>query len=335
LIVRRFLAVGIGLAVLLAAGCNGSPGATNLSNGASSPPAAAAPTPGISPADNLGGVGAPSIGSILGSNQTPPPNTTWIIATDPGAPFSYEVPSSWTGRAASPWEEGGQVIGSVLAAGPDPTRLATDFSIPGVAIGLSANAGSLSAHEVVEADTSYARSCTTGSTQDTTESGTTASFRLWQHCAGGNGYLLVMAIVPVDGKGLIEVIFQGVTEADLGYLGHIVASLAATGPTGSPGPNSTPGRPVPGQPYTISIDTCQNQHGQGIAEGYIRNDDALHHAFRVVVTFFDSNGVLLNDTGGTTPDVPPGITARWQAVVPSGLPSVTVSCAITKVELVN
>ena len=327
--------LGIGLAALLAAGCAGSPGATNVGNGASSPPTTAAPTPGISPAGDLGGVGAPSIGSILGSNQTPPPNTTWIIVTDPGATFSYEVPSSWTGHAASPWEEGGQVIGSVLAAGPDPTRLATDFSIPGVAIGLSTNPRGMSAHGVVEADASYGGSCTPSEIQDTTESGATASFRLWEHCAGGNGYLLVMAIVPADGQGLIEIIFQGVTEADVGYLNHIVASVAATGAIASPGPGFTPGGPVPGQPYTISIDTCQNQHGQGIAEGYIRNDDSRHHAFRVIVAFSDSNGVLLNDTGGTTPDVPPGITARWQAVVASGLPSVTVSCRITGIELVN
>jgi hypothetical protein len=54
-----------------------------------------------------------------------------------------------------------------------------------------------------------------------------------------------------------------------------------------------------------------------------------------VVRFFDPNGVLLNDTWGTTPDVPAGVTATWQAVVPSGLPAVSVSCQVTEVKFVN
>jgi hypothetical protein len=83
------------------------------------------------------------------------------------------------------------------------------------------------------------------------------------------------------------------------------------------------------------LEFCQNQHGQGVAGGLIRNDDALVHSFRIVVAFSDPNGILLNDTWGTTPDVPPGVTARWQATLPSGLPNTTVSCRITGVELVN
>lgn len=323
---------GACLAAILVAACNGTPPVSTPT-----PPTATiavSPTPADTPAASLAGAGL-SISSILGRTHTAPASTVWLRVADPAAPFTYEVPSTWTGHAAYPWVEGGQAIGTVLVAGPDPTKLSTDFSVAGIAIGLSANPSGLTAHQVVEADDSYAGTCTPGSVEDTTESGATASFRLWEACAGGTGFLLTMAIVPADGQGLVAIIFQGTTEADLGYLDHIAGSLLASTPTATQGPVATPGGPVPGQPYTISMDYCQNQHGQGIAEGLIRNDDTLVHSFRVVVAFSDLNNVLLNDTWGTTPDVPPGITAKWQAVVPSGLPAVTVSCRITGVELVN
>jgi len=322
-------------ATLLAA-CGATPGAPTP--GPTAPPASNAPAPTgtAAPAASLAVAvaGAPSISSILGASHLPPVSTTWTRISDAGAPFTYEVPSTWTGHAAYPWEEGGQAVGVVLAAGPDPSKLSTDFSVPGIAIGLSANPGGLTAHQVVEADNSYGATCTASGVQDTTDSGATASFQLWESCAGGTGYLLVMAIVPAGGQGLVAIIFQGVAEADLGYLDHIAGSLQAATTTATPAPAATPGQ-VSGQTYTISMDDCHNQHGQGIAAGLIRNDDTLVHTFRIVVAFSDPNNVLLNDTWGTTPDIPPGITARWQAVVPSGLPAVTVSCRITGVELVN
>lgn len=318
------------LASILVAACtgtSGTPAPTALASIAAPPTATQAPPPSLAVA------GGPSISSILGTSHTPPASTSWTRISDPAAPFSYEVPSSWTGHAAYPWEDGGQAIGTVLVAGPEPSKLATDFTVPGIAIGLSANPGGSTAHEVVEADDSYAGTCSGSPIEDATDLGATASYRLWESCAGGTGYLLVMTIVPSDGQGLVAIIFQGVTEADLGYLDHIVGSLQAELAAVTPGP--TAGAPVPGQPYTISMDICQNQHGQGVAEGLIRNDDALVHSFRIVVAFSDPNNVLLNDTWGTTPDVPPGITARWQAMVPSGLPAVTVRCQITRVELIN
>ena len=321
------------LATSLVAACGGTPGAATPP---AAPASAAAPqTATPAPAASVGGVGGLSISSILGASQTPPPSTSWIRISDPAAPFGYEVPSTWTGHAAYPWVENGQAIGTVLAAGPDPSKLATDFSVPGIALGVSANPAGMTARQVVEADTAYAGTCTPGEIEDAVESGARASFRLWERCAGGDGFLVVLAIVPADGKGLIAIIFQGTAQADLGYLDRITNSVEAAVVAATPGPAATFGGPVSGQAYTISMDFCTNQHGQGVAEGLIRNDDTLVHSYRIVVAFSDPNDVLLNDTWGRTPDVPPGTTARWQAVLPSGLPSVSVTCRITRVELVN
>jgi catechol 2,3-dioxygenase-like lactoylglutathione lyase family enzyme len=324
---RRIVA---GALVLAASACTGGGGSASAP--ASIAPGSAAPAT-IAP--SAGAAGGLSVGSLLGGTPGEPPGTSWIQALDAGAPFTFQVPSSWTGHVASSWREGASEIGTVLAAGPDPTKLATDFSVPGIAIGVSANEAGRTAHQVVEADTGYAGTCTPGAIEDAVDAGISASFRLWESCAGGSAYLLSMAIVPAGGEGLIAIVFQGVTEGDLGYLQHIVGSLEATGAAASPTPASTGGRPDPGQPYAISMDACVNQHGQGVAEGLIRNDDVLVHSFRIVVAFSDPNGILLNDTWGTTPNVPPGVTARWQAVVPSGLPNVAVACQITGVELVN
>lgn len=104
---------------------------------------------------------------------------------------------------------------------------------------------------------------------------------------------------------------------------------------GKGGPAQTVGAPDPGQPYAITMEFYENQHGQGVSGGLIRNDDTLVHSFRVVVAFSDPNGALLNDTWGTTPDVPPGVTVRWQATLPSGLPNTSVVCEITEIELVT
>jgi hypothetical protein len=239
------------LATVILASCGGTPG---VPAPATSPPSIAAPpTSTAAPAPSQAISGGPSISSILGTSHLPPALTTWARVTDPAAAFSYEVPSTWTGHAANPWVENGLTIGTVLAAGPDPAKLATDFSVPGVVIGVSANPSSMTAHDVVEADDAYAGTCTPGPVQDATESGATASFRLWEACAGGTGFLLVMAIVPADGKGLLAIVFQGVTEADLGYLDHIAGSIHGATAAATPGPHATPGGPVTGQPNAISI----------------------------------------------------------------------------------
>ena len=112
----------------------------------------------------------------------------------------------------------------------------------------------------------------------------------------------------------------------------VTAPPATRVPAAGSSPEGSTANPVgPGPVLTITMDICQNQHGQGVAEGLIRNNDSVIHAYRVVVAFSDPEGILLTTTDGLTPETPPGITARWQAVVPSGLPSVSVACQVTNV----
>lgn len=284
-------------------------------------------------ADATDAPGVLSVSSILGERIGPPPTTSWIRVSDPGVPFTYEVPASWTSHAAYPWQLGDTTIGVVLAAGPDVSTLGADFSVPGVVVGMSANPGGRSPRDAVEAEPVPA-GCTSGGVQDASDAGVTAAFDVREGCANGTGFLLVLAIVPLDGRGLIEIVFQGTSEADLAYVDRIIASIVATDLTVPATPSPALGEPVGGR-FSISMTICQNQHGQGVSEGLIRNDDSLTHAYRIEVWFFDVNGVLLNTTDWTTGEIPPGVTARWQAMVPSGLPAVEVRCTLEKVDLVH
>lgn len=327
--------------LVLALGACGGSGPTGTSAVPSSAPASAATPPGGSgalpattdPGGGTGTLGGLDVGALLGTTAQPP-STTWIRAVDAGAAFSFEVPSAWSGHLAYPWVEGGATIGTVLVAGPDPTRLGSDFSVPGVAIGLSANPSGMSARASVEADQTYAGTCTPGEVGEASDAGATVAYRLWEACGGGQSYVFLLAVVPADGNGLIAILFQGVDEPQLGYLDHIVTTLRAETVQSTPAPAPS-GGDVSGPTYTISMEYCQNQHGQGVSGGLIRNDDSLIHTYRIVVAFSDPNGVFLNDTGWTTSDLQPGVTARWQATVPSGLPAVSVSCQITRVELIR
>jgi hypothetical protein len=327
---RRRLALCWLLVTLAVSACGGSSAGTAAPS-ASPSPAPTTPSPTAVPSAIAGGL---SISSILGSTPAVPAGTTWMRVSDPSAAFTYEVPSTWMGHAAYPWLDGDAAVGTVLAAGPDPARLATDFSVPGIAIGISANPRGVTPREAVEEDASYAGVCTPGEINDGSDPTISAAFQVWESCGGGSGLLLVMAIVPVDGEGMIAIVFQGTGEADLAYLEHIVGSLAEAGGTATPTPGPTTGG-GPGGPYTISLDICRNQHGQGVSEGLIRNDDSVTHVFRIEVWFYDLNGVLLNTTDWTTTEIPPGVTARWQADVPSGLPSVDVQCQLREVEIVH
>jgi hypothetical protein len=275
------------------------------------------------------------VSDLLGRTASAP-ETAWIRVRDAAAPFSYEVPAAWTGHVAYPWTEGDATIGTVLVAGPDPAKFATDFTVPGVAVGLSANPSHLSARSVVESDQTFAGPCTGGDVQEATEAGASTSYRLWTACGGGQAFVVYLAIIPADGIGLVAFIFQGASERDLGYLDRIAGSLQAELPTSTSAPAAPSGGTVSGSTYSISLEFCQNQHGQGVSGGLIRNDDpTLVHTYRIVVAFSDPNGVLLNDTWWTTSDLQPGVTARWQADVPSGLPAVSVTCRITSVEVVR
>jgi hypothetical protein len=316
---------------LMLAGCSSglsAPPATTQPTAAADTPAPtpAAVTPSATPASI-------SVSSSRGTTEpTPPPGTIWVRVSDPGAAFTFEVPSNWANVAVSPWEEGGTNVGVLLVAGPDPSKIGSDFSVPGIAIGLSANAAGLTPLALVQED-DYSSACTATAAQSAAEPGAVAAYRTWESCGPSRiAFLLLMGIVPQGSTGLVGVVFQGASEADQAYLEHILGSLAAEG-----GAVSTPvpiGTGQPGQPYSLSMDICQNQHGQGVAEGNITNQDAVAHTFRVIVDFYDFSGTtLLNDAGSYDLAVDPGTTRRWQAIVSSGLPSGEITCKVKEVQM--
>jgi hypothetical protein len=318
-------------AITVVSACGGSgPGVATQGPPVATAPGATDVLPALTQTPSGGGL---DVGGILGNVPSIPADTTWIRVSDPNAPFTFEVPSTWTSHKAGTWDESNQTIGTVLAAGPDINKLGSDFSVPGVVIGIAANAAGRTPHGVVEADTSGAGACTPGVVQDAAQQGGAAAYRI-STCGTSGGLILVMAIASSTDPGIIEILLQGTSQADVGYLQHIIGSLAASSPsaTAAPAASSATGA---GATFTITMNICQNQHGQGVAEGLITNTDSRIHVYRIVVAFSDPNGVFLNDTGWTTSALDPGVTSRWQAEVPSGLPAVPVSCRITAVKLIS
>lgn len=277
----------------------------------------------------LGGV---SIAEIVGTALPDvPDDTTWIRVGEDAA-FTFEVPSSWTGVRNLPWlEADGSTSGTVILAGPDPEVLGTEFSQPGVAIGVSSNPNGLSPRQVVDAE-SYDALCSGSPVEDHADPAYLASSRVWTSCGGREeAFLLVLAIAPTDSPGLLGAFFQGVSEADLAYVQHIMGSLRAGQATETPatGPLLTPVPqpldtlvPAPApitQPtegtsrgWTATLDECLLQMNDAIAYGTVTNTDDRSHGYRVYVRFLDATGLLIGEGYWDTPPVEPDQSARYE-----------------------
>jgi hypothetical protein len=342
----RVAAVALLIGVVLASACSapvGEPRGTlpTLT------PATATATLGATPAAFTPAPteAAISVGGITGQTlPTPPPDTVWVLVSDPSAPITYEVPSTYGYSAVYPWQENNTDMGVLLAAGTNTAQIGTDFSAPGVLMGISANPIGMTPMTLVTED-DYSDRCTATAAQAGAEPNVTSAFRTWESCGvAKTGYVLLLGIVPQDGRGLIAMLLQGASDADLAYVQHIVASLQSVdGSGGTPGPGGTPQpgdtqppgeTPPAGQPYTITMDICRNQHGQGVAEGELTNSDSVPHVYRILVEFWQQGTTTkLNDTRSFAYSLNPGVTQRWQAVVASGLPSVDVECRVTEVNV--
>jgi hypothetical protein len=260
---------------------------------------------------------------------SPPSDTAWVRVSDPAVPFSFEVPTTWGNAAAYPWNEGDTTVGALLAAGPDPTKIGTDFSVPGIVIGLSANPGGAAPMALVEAD-DYSGVCTATPAEDASDATVTAAFRTWERCgADGAGFLLVIGLVPVDSAALVAVVLQGSRAEDAGYLEHILGSLAVEGGD----PAATP-VPAGDEPFSISLDLCQNQHGAGVADGVIRNEDSRPHVFLIEIWFTDPAGVLLSTGSWTTAGLAPGQAQQYDVQV-TGIGGGDLVCRVNDVHVLS
>ena len=291
-----------------AAVVTGSPASTSTQS--------AAPAATIAAADpDPGGI---TIGSILGEVlPATAPGTTWTRIADDAGTFSFEVPSTWTEQATLPWEEAGARIGTVVLAGPTAAGVGTDFTVPGIAVGIAANAPGSTPRSVVESD-DFSGSCTGDPVEEASEAGYMSAFKGWSGCGGNtDAFVLVIAISPAGSTGLIAVVFQGVGQADLGYLEHIMGSLEAsripwTGPVASERAPASAAAPTGnGQAFTITIDECFLQTGSVGSIGVIRNTDSTSHAYRIRVRFVDEAGIVYAEAEQETPALAPGEAYRF------------------------
>jgi hypothetical protein len=238
--------------------------------------------------------------------------------SDDGGAFSFEVPSTWAEQRTIPWEEAAVRIGTIVVAGPAVAKVGNDFAVPGVAIGIASSAPGSTPRSVVESD-DFSASCTGDPVEEASDAGYTAAFKGWSGCGGNtDAFVLVIAIAPAGSTGLIAVVFQGVGQADLGYLEHIMGSLQATGltvPTGptasEPAPASAVAPPGNSQAFTITIDECFLQAGSVGSIGVIRNNDTTSHAYLIRVRFVDEAGIVYAEAVQETPALAPGEAYRY------------------------
>jgi len=241
-----------------------------------------------------------------------PAGTSWVrIENDSGA-FGVEVPTTWTQHQTVPWAEAdGTSSGSILVAGPDTSALGADFTKPGVAIGITANPGRRTPRQVVDGD-DYSSFCTGTPSADETGPGYAASYRLWSACGGrADAFVIVVVIAPTGSSALLAAIFQGSDQADLGYVEHMLGSIAtgSGGPVATAAPTTPPGN---SQGWTATVDECLLQIGDAIAIGRITNVDTRSHGYRVIIRFTDPQNLLIGEDYADTPAIDPGQTYRYQ-----------------------
>ena len=299
-------------ALPLLAACSGGPAVTTVPTTAPT----AAPPVATATAAPLGGATGPSLQTILGSAPPAVPSgTTWTrIGADNGA-FTFEVPSTWTAQQTVPWAEAdGSSSGAIVVAGTNVNGMGSDFSAPGVAIGVTANPTGRSAIDIV-ATTDYSATCTGEPAGTESGTGYSAAYRVWTACGGrADAFLLVVVVNPAGTKALFVVIFQGAAQADLGYVEYIIGSVQAG--SGTPGATTAPPAattpPVNAQGWTVNMEECLLQIGDAIAIGTVTNTDTRDHAYRVVVRFTTPQNLLIGESDWDTPALAPGQPFRFQ-----------------------
>lgn len=311
---NRMASLLLTLAFVLVA-CGGGPAPTTQSATQS---ATITPTSIVTSAPPSGapvtGATGPSLQTIIGATPPPiPTGTTWSrIGADNGA-YTFEVPSTWTQHQTLPWAEAdGTTSGSIVVAGPAVGGLGTDFTKPGVAIGITTNPGARTPRQVVDAD-DYSTFCTGAPAADENGAGYAASYRMWNPCGGSeDAFILVIVVAPAGTQALFAVIFQGASQADLGYIEHIIGSLQTGGgtPTATFAAATTP--PGNSQGWTANVEECLSQINDAIAIGTITNVDTRSHSYRVYVRFTDPSNLLVGEDYWDTPALDPGQSYRYE-----------------------
>jgi hypothetical protein len=261
--------------------------------------------------------GALSLADIIGTTvPAVPAGTSWSSVS--GAGVTFEVPETWETSRTVPWLEGdGSSSGWVVLAGPDVNGLGSDFSLPGVAIGISSNPAGLTPRQVVAAE-DYEGSCTPSPIGELGDGSYSASYRIWTACGDSDeAYLVVLAIAQADTPGLVALLLQGTSAADLAFFEHTLNSVQVGPVPGLAGTEATPA--VATSPpernsrgWSATLDECLLQMNDAIAYGTVTNTDDRSHGYRVYVRFLDATGLSLGESYWDTPAVEPGEGARYE-----------------------
>ncbi len=301
------------IGVLLVAGCS-SPATDTLDT--NSPGTTAAP-PAISPVPSPA-ASVVTLGSLLGAVPSSPPDTEWTRITADGGVLSFEVPSTWTEQQTARWLEDDTAIGVLLSASPSLVALGRDFRLPGVILGISADAGGRTPRSIVDAE-DLTGACTGEPAEELVEPGYVGAVRTWSACGGhADAFVIALAFASDGDPGMIALILQGAERSDLGYLGPILASVrteSAIPAVPAPGPSlprPTDQPPISTTTYTIVINECLLQMNDAIAIGIVRNDDHSSHSYVIKVRFTDQDGVLRGEERRDTPVLLPGEAYRWE-----------------------
>ena len=316
--------------VLLLAACGGTPA---IATGPAPTQAVAATVAATAAATSGAAPEGPSLQTIIGASPPPVPvGTMWLRIADDSGAFTFEVPSTWTEHQTVPWTEAsGTSSGYILVAGPKIGVLGSDFTQPGVAIGISTNPDLRTPRQVVDAD-DYKTFCTGTPAADETGTGYVAAYRLWTSCGGREDAFIIVIVIA-----LLASIFQGAGQADMGYIEHMLGSIqtdaGVSAETAAPAPpTAAPGN---AQGWTATVDECLSQIGDAIAIGTITNVDTRSHAYRVNIRFLSEGNLLIGDDYWDTPPLDPSQGYRYQIRHSALNGTKLVTCTLSSVQILD
>lgn len=174
--------------------------------------------------------GEASGGKTGGSNGGKGTVEDYTVVTDDSGVISAEVPSNWDEVDGSSFtDDAGNPFYGVMAS-PDLAGFQNDWNTPGVAIYASSTAVSADAPQVlIDAMTSSmsADGCVQASADAFEDGMHTGLFSYWTGCGGTETAAIAVAANSNDGKYVILVTMQVITEADLVAVDRVLGTFSA------------------------------------------------------------------------------------------------------------
>lgn len=152
--------------------------------------------------------------------------TEYEFVSDDSDSVGVEVPVEWADRNGTANAD----FGESLYAAPDLDQFIETFDVPGVIVERSTDFTSADIDEVLDLWDAAATACADrGGREDfvTPDAAFTGKWEVFTGCGANNAALITIVVSPPDGNSVVRMLFQVVTEADLGAADRAIASFDA------------------------------------------------------------------------------------------------------------